>query len=83
MNKGSPDIFVDRKFIKVVLMEIFGKKNMRGKSSNILKESYQDKYQFVKVLFKTRVKNDDARFIRFDGLVDLHCSNATNRYRFK
>lgn len=83
MNNNSPDIFMDRQFIKVVMMEIFGKKDMREKSSVILKESYHGKYQFIKVLFKTRVKNDDARFIRFDGLVDLHCNNATNRHRFK
>lgn len=83
MNQNTPEVFLDRKFVKILLTALLGKKNMLGKSLEILKTSNPNEINLIRVLFVTRVQGDDARLVRFKGLVDLHCNNATKRQRFK
>lgn len=84
MNQNSPEIFLDRKFVKILMTAVLGgKKNLTGKSVVVLKTSNPNEFNLIRALFAVRVQGDDARLVRFNGLVDLHCNNATNRHRFK
>lgn len=62
-------VCLDRKFLKIVMIEVLGKGNVRGASLDTLNERNSDQMEFIKTLFTIRVNNDNARMIQFNWLV--------------
>lgn len=80
LKEMNNTIFYDRKFVKVLLKDIFNKERLE-KLEPLGVDSKQ--IDFVKEIYNARVGNDVARISRFLSIVQKHRDNARQRTAMK
>lgn len=76
LKEMNRSIFCDRKFVKVLLMEIFDKNRLQNVDPLGLDAK---RISFIQEVYGIRVGNDTARKSRFLSIVQTHCDNARQR----